>query len=225
MLLSNLIDIDRFDHFSFDLWLTIIKSHPEYKKKRCLLVRDFFSIPENLDTIGNIVRSYDVLCNNISEKTGGHIPMEQIIFMILNDLNIDIDKIENRDIQEFYQESEKLFMEYKPILLYNEIYNIFHMIKEQGKTMNISSNTAFIRGSSLRKILEFYDIEKYFSFQIYSDELGYSKPNPIFFEKVFNEAKQLHPNIVKEKVVHIGDNPIADGKGASEYGLQTILIQ
>lgn len=225
MLLNNLIDINRFSHFSFDLWLTIIKSHPEYKYHRCLLIKDFFSISETPEVVEEVVRSCDILCNRISEKTGYHIPVENIVLMILDDLNIDINGIDDKIIQGFYQESENLLMKYKPTLLYDGISDLLYSIKMNGKTMNISSNTAFIKGSSLRKILEFYDLERYFSFQIYSDELGYSKPSTIFFEKVFDQTRRLYSNIEKGQIVHIGDNSLADYKGASEYGFQAILMQ
>ena len=35
------LEYSNYKHFSFDLWLTLIKSNPEFKKKRNLLFKDF----------------------------------------------------------------------------------------------------------------------------------------------------------------------------------------
>lgn len=37
-------EFNKYKHISFDLWLTLIKSNPEYKIKRNLLFREFFSV-------------------------------------------------------------------------------------------------------------------------------------------------------------------------------------
>ena len=36
------INYEKYHHLSFDLWLTLIQSHPEFKGKRNQLFKDFF---------------------------------------------------------------------------------------------------------------------------------------------------------------------------------------
>ena len=95
-------------------------------------------------------------------------------------------------------------------------------ITEQGKTVSILSNTAFIKGSSLRKLMAFYELESYFSFQIFSDETGYSKPNQMIFQLVYDEIKKIN-SIAKNEVLHLGDNKIADYHGALQFGFDALL--
>lgn len=220
------IDITPFQHFSFDLWLTLIKSNPLFKKKRDQLFIDFFSIEYSIDKVSEVVRSYDKVCNKINDKTGIHIETNQLYCLILNDLGVNIDKIEVEKLEEFYQETANLFINYKPLLVYPSINKLFKEIQSNGKSASILSNTAFIKGHTLRKVLTHYELESYFSFQLYSDEIGYSKPHQKAFELLLNKADKINTeSIGKNTIVHIGDNIIADYQGAIKSGIQSILIK
>ena len=220
------IDTTPFQHFSFDLWLTLIKSNPQFKSKRDQLFKDFFSIESSIDKVSEVIRSYDKLCNKINDKTGIHIETFQIYCLILNDLNVNIDEIELNKLEEFYSETEVLFMDYKPTLIYPFIEKFLDELISEEKTINILSNTAFIKGHTLRKVLNHYELENYFSFQLYSDEMKCSKPHPIAFEELINKAISCNSNINrKNEIVHIGDNEIADYHGALSAGINSILIK
>jgi putative hydrolase of the HAD superfamily len=218
------INIQRHQHFSFDLWLTLIKSNPEFKNKRNLLFKDFFEIDCSLDKLAEVIRYYDLLCNNINEKTGLNFDTFEIYYFILNALNVNIDEIGTDKLTQFYDETELLFMNFKPELIDSKIQVVFKEIVEQGKTINILSNTAFIKGITLRKLLEHYELSPYFSFQIFSDEVGFSKPNPAIFQMVYNEILN-NKSIEKKKVLHIGDNKIADYNGALNFGFDAFLLK
>jgi putative hydrolase of the HAD superfamily len=76
----------------------------------------------------------------------------------------------------------------------------------------------------LRRVLEYYELSDFFSFQLYSDEIGVCKPNNTAFELVFQKIRQQR-TIKKKDIVHIGDNQKADYNGAINYGFNAILIQ
>ena len=217
------LDISTYKHFSFDLWLTLIKSNSVYKSARNVLFKDFFSIEKDMGEVNKVIRHYDVLCNKISEKTGIHINTNQIYYFILNALEANIEKINEGQLDEFYKEAEVLFMNYKPELVYPNINSVLKRIKSEEKTISILSNTAFIKGVSLRKLLSYYEIYDYFSFQIYSDEVGLSKPNVEVFNLAYEKAKSLQ-EMNKKDFVHIGDNKIADYLGATKAGFYSILV-
>ncbi|GIM58318.1 HAD family hydrolase [Capnocytophaga canimorsus] len=219
------IKTEEYRHFSFDLWLTIIKSNPQYKSRRNRLLKDYFSISQSLDSVDKVVRYYDLLCNEISEKTGRHFHFLEIILLILRKLKGRIDNIEQESIFLFYEETDRLLMDLKPELMNPDIYSLLEKIRRDGKTMSIASNTAFIQGKSLRKVLNFYGLSDLFSFQIYSDEIGFSKPSSFFFDAIFENIKKIDESLTKKEVVHIGDNFIADHKGARLYGFNSILIK
>ena len=217
------IDESKYKHFSFDLWLTLIRSNPEFKYKRDCMFRDFFDIDETIETVSKVIRYYDVLSNKISEKTGQHIKYDTIYYHILSSLKVNLDVIEEKKMLDYYLEVEHLFLQNKPILIVPNIIELLSKIKNQGKTINIASNTAFIEGRTLCRLIDYFELSDFFSFQLYSDELKISKPNTLFFENIYNKALKIQP-IEKKDVVHIGDNKFADYEGAIKYGLSAILI-
>ncbi|MFC0427572.1 HAD family hydrolase [Chryseobacterium scophthalmum] len=217
------IDIHKHDHFSFDLWLTLIKSHPEFKAKRVELFSSFFNVEKPIGEVEKAVKYYDDLCNNINEVIGGNVDTFEIYLLILNSLNVDIKQLNQANLNEFYQKSEDLFLEYKPVVIFDELHNFFDEIKDQGKTINILSNTGFIKGKTMRKFLMNENLDQYIDFHIYSDEIKCSKPNPLVFQEVKNQIR--NQELQMEQILHIGDNPIADYKGAKDFGFSAHLLK
>ncbi len=218
------INYKNYSHLSFDLWLTLIRSNPEFKKKRNLLFKDFFEINCSIERVNEAVRYYDVLCNSINEKTGLNLNTYEIYYLILNALEVDLDANGTERLGEFYNETEKLFFNYKPELIFPDIKLQFEKMVTEGKSINILSNTGFINGKTLRKILSFYELEDFISFQIYSDEVGYSKPNNEIFQLVFDQVNKTRETQKKE-ILHIGDNSIADYNGAINFGFDAHLLK
>lgn len=218
------INYSNYSHLSFDLWLTLIKSNPEFKTKRNLLFKFFFDVDCTIEKVNETVRYYDVLCNNINERTGLNIDTYEIYYLILNALNVDINKFGTDKLEIFYKETELLFIKYKPLLLYPNTKRLFDEITNQEKTISILSNTAFIKGNTLRKVLSYYELGDYFKFQIYSDEVGLSKPNDKIFQLVHDQANKIK-KISKKEVLHIGDNIVADYNGAINFGFDAHLLK
>lgn len=216
------IDIHNHCHFSFDLWLTLIKSHPEFKAKRVELFSSFFNIDKPIEEVTRIVKYYDDLCNHINEVIGGNVDTFEIYLLILGALNININEINIEKLNKFYQKSEDLFLEYKPVVIFENLHQFFDEIKNQGKTINILSNTGFIKGKTMRKFLIGENLDQYIDFHIYSDEINCSKPNPLIFQEVKNNIKV---DLQMNQILHIGDNPIADYQGAKNFGFNAHLLK
>ena len=217
------LNISNHSHFSFDLWLTLIKSNPEFKGKRNLLFKEYFKINLPIEKVTNVIRYYDVLCNNINEKSGLNFNTVEIYYLILNALEVDLELIDSIILEDFYNETEKLFMTFKPNLIYSDVESIFKKIKQNEKTISVLSNTGFIKGYTLRKLLEYYDLNKYFSFQLYSDETGFSKPNINMFQMVYDQVCEIKFS-EKKNILHVGDNSRADYNGAINFGFSALLI-
>ncbi|WP_288443790.1 HAD-IA family hydrolase [uncultured Chryseobacterium sp.] len=217
------IDIHNHCHFSFDLWLTLIKSHPEFKAKRVELFSSFFNVDKPIDEVAKTVKYYDDLCNTINEVTGGNIDTFEIYLMILGALDVDVKLINKEKLNEFYNKSEELFLEYKPVVIFENIHDFFEDIKNQGKTINILSNTGFIKGKTMRKFLIHENLDQYIDFHIYSDEISCSKPNPLIFQEVKNKIKDQ--DLPMHQILHIGDNPVADYQGAKNFGFSAHLLK
>ncbi len=217
------IDIHNHRHFSFDLWLTLIKSHPEFKTKRVELFSSFFNVDKPIEQVTKIVKYYDDLCNTINEVTGGNIDTFEIYLMILGALDVDVKQLNKEKLNMFYAKSEELFLEYRPVVIFENIHNFFEDIKNQGKTINILSNTGFIKGKTMRKFLIHENLDQYIDFHIYSDEINCSKPNPLIFQEVKNKIKDQ--DLPLHQILHIGDNPVADYQGAKNFGFSAHLLK
>ncbi len=217
------IDIHNHCHFSFDLWLTLIKSHPEFKAKRVELFSSFFNVDKPIEQVAKTVKYYDDLCNTINEVTGGNIDTFEIYLMILGALDVNVKLVSKEKLNEFYNKSEELFLEYKPVVIFENIHEFFDNIKNQGKTINILSNTGFIKGTTMRKFLIHENLDQYIDFHIYSDEINCSKPNPLIFQEVKNKIKDQ--DLPLHQILHIGDNPVADYQGAKDFGFSAHLLK
>ncbi len=217
------IDIHNHCHFSFDLWLTLIKSHPEFKAKRVELFSSFFNVEKPIEEVAKTVKYCDDLCNTINEVTGGNIDTFEIYLMILGALDVDVKRLNKEKLNAFYSKSEDLFLEYKPVVIFENIHDFFEDIKNQGKTINILSNTGFIKGKTMRKFLIHENLDQYIDFHIYSDEINCSKPNPLIFQEVKNKLKDQ--DLPLHQILHIGDNPVADYQGAKDFGFSAHLLK
>lgn len=217
------IDIRSHSHFSFDLWLTLIKSHPEFKAKRVELFSSFFEVDQPVGEVAKVVKYYDDLCNTINEVTGGNVDTFEIYLLILGALNVDLKQLDQEKLNGFYQKSEDLFLEYKPVVIFENLHDFFEEIRNQGKTISILSNTGFIKGKTMRKFLINENLDQYIDFHVYSDETNCSKPSL----QIFREVKSLIRNreLDLHRILHIGDNPVADYKGAKDFGFNAHLIK
>ncbi len=221
--IENLIGID-IKHISFDLWLTLIQSNPNFKNERNKLFKSFFEIKYDLNLVSDKIRYYDVLCNSINEKIGYNIDTFEIYLFILKSLDYDINCCSIDKFEEFYFESEILFFRHEPKFIENNIVNTLIKFQEDSVSLSILSNTGFIKGNTIRKFLRKYDLENLFSFQIYSDECKFSKPNSKIFQLVNDNVIKMDIQS-KSDVLHVGDNLIADYEGALEFGFKSYLYK
>ncbi len=216
-----------YQHYSFDLWMTLIKSNPAFKQARAKFFYDNLNHQgKTLEEVCAVFRTVDNMCNAINEKTGGNITSEEMYLMVISGINNYSNAFNNIQLTSLYDEMEQLLLKYQPVVYCENTAAVLQQIKQlHGVTISLLSNTAFIKGSSLRKVLERIGLAAYFDFQIYSDEIGASKPNKIIFDAMLgNIATVRNGNIDINTIVHVGDNKVADIYGASAAGITGILI-
>jgi putative hydrolase of the HAD superfamily len=218
----------RYKHYSFDLWMTLIKSNPDFKTQRTKFFFDRFNQKEKtLEEVALIFRQVDVMCNAINEKTGGNIHAEEMYLMVISAMNDYIFPLQDVDIEKLYIDMENLVLQYLPVLYSVDTVPVLHQIKEDGNpTFSLLSNTAFIKGSTLRKVLEQLKISSLFDFQLYSDEVEMSKPNKNFFELLVHITEKTRDEKFTDlkEIIHVGDNVVADIAGAQKAGISSLLI-
>lgn len=214
-------------HVSFDLWLTLIRSEPTFKRRRANFFKRYFDLKDrSVEDIDAVFRFQDHAFNRLSEITGRSWQAEEMYGLVLHQLGVDLGPLSINDLTAIKKECNALFYEYPPQFYGSETKNILaKIVDSQEFTLNISSNTGFIEGNVLRPILEDLDILSHFQFAVFSDEIGYSKPSPLFFDAVFKQIQPLYDGqIQKNQVLHVGDNAESDDAGGQNFGFQTLLI-
>ena len=217
-----------YHHYSFDLWLTLIKSNPDYKLERTRIFhRDFNPGNKSIEEVAKAFRQVDLMCNAVNERTGKNIDSDEMHLMaisLINDNQLDLKQI---DTDKLYADMEALVLNYPPMVYSPVTIEVLDHLKQKGgSTLSLLSNTGFIKGVLLKKILAELKMDQYFDFQLYSDEVGMSKPNPAFFNLMLQNIKQVNKGkeITLDNIIHIGDNPKADIEGANAAGIKSLLI-
>jgi putative hydrolase of the HAD superfamily len=120
---------------------------------------------------------------------------------------------------------ELLLMEHLPVVYCGDTAGILQQLKENNRTVSLLSNTGFIKGSTLRKVLKQLSLDTWIDYQFYSDEEGMSKPNSAFYQRMLDCIHHHHDNSIEpHHIIHIGDSPRADDAGARAMGIQSLLI-
>ena len=215
-----------YQHYSFDLWLTLIRSNPAFKQERArYFFRRFNPLHKSLEEVQAAFRQVDLMCNAINEKTGGNIDAEEMYLMVISAISDHTASFADIDLPGLYAEMEELLFRHLPQVYCTETPRVLARLREgEEVTLNILSNTGFIKGSTLRKILGLIELEGYFDFQLYSDEIGLSKPCPRLFEKLLQKIEETRGSVARTRIIHVGDNPLADIHGASTIGIDSLLI-
>ena len=149
-------------HYSFDFWNTIAKSNSVFKSERAEFIRHQighdFSIESINSAFGKIGREY-----NESVESGEQSILSRDLYLkVFKELNytgeIDLDYV--------VDEVEDIFLQNPPKIEIGFL-NFLELIKYSGKTISLTSNTAFISGSVIKKYLTSIDIVEHFNFLIF----------------------------------------------------------
>ncbi|TKC09302.1 HAD family hydrolase [Pedobacter frigoris] len=216
-----------YKHYSFDLWLTLIKSNPAFKAERAKYFHaNFNSTGKSLEEVSVIFRQVDLMVNSINERTGKNIDADEMYLMVISIINNYSTAFQDIDIEGLYNEMEKLVFNYMPVVYCSNSLNVLHQLKASGRsTISLLSNTGFIRGKTLKKVLNHLELDGLMDFQLYSDEVRMSKPNLQFFQLMLDKIdKEKHVELGLHEIIHVGDNPFADVKGAESIGIKSLLI-
>jgi putative hydrolase of the HAD superfamily len=104
----------------------------------------------------------------------------------------------------------------KYLKLYDGVIELLEGLKRDGKSLYVLSNAQRIFTAPELRML---GIEQYFDGIFISSDIGYKKPSPKFYEALI-----IKYQLDKNKSIMIGNDPIADIKGADEVGLPSLYI-
>jgi HAD superfamily hydrolase (TIGR01549 family) len=98
---------------------------------------------------------------------------------------------------------------------YEDAPNTLSLLRKRGYKLGLVSNTHWRYPESFRN-----EVQKIFDVITLSYEHGHAKPHPSIFLVTLKKL-QLLPN----RCLHVGDDPIADIEGAKDVGMKTAFIK
>jgi len=125
-------------------------------------------------------------------------------------------QLNNKQITNLGEIIDEIFLTYPPDIFEGTSDFLDYLIKNKFK-IGIISNTGFNSPNAYKKLLRKNNI--YYDVLSLSNEIGIAKPNYKIFKLTLEKVK-IEPSIS----IHIGDNPVADILGATNFGMDAILI-
>ena len=148
---------------------------------------------------------------------------EEMILYTIDKVGLK-DKVSRDDIVKLTKFNEEFIRKNEDIELIKDADIVIKKLFEKGYTLIIISDTGFEPGTELKKILIKHDLLKYFSYMIYSDEAGFSKPDKKAFQLALEKSSLNNKSVNFKNMIHIGDREDKDILGANSCGMQSILF-
>jgi putative hydrolase of the HAD superfamily len=203
---------------TFDLWNTLLVH--EYYDDRIKDAR-IDSVLSALTDAGygfcrkDIFTAYDFTEKRLTEiwHTEKDLGPDGHICLLLEGLGLEPDSRLQELIWEPYT---RALLYFKPLLV-DGAKSLIEHLKNKGYKLGLISNTGRTPGITMRLVLEDHGLLKYFDSMIFSDEIGYIKPNRRIFEV---SLKSL--SIKADECAHVGDSMLLDVYGARSAGMKAI---
>jgi len=211
-------------YVTFDLWETLIFDDPDSDeargRMRCKGLQSVLAEHEIQLAIEDLYRAYDQSGPRfqVTWDTNEEVPILEQIKMIVESAagkSITLGAPWAKVLEDAYV---------NPILaippkLSKDAPTVLAAVRSRGYKIGLISNTGRSPGNALRKLLNDFDVLKFFEATVFSNEVGRRKPDITIFDR----AAQLL-GAQNRDVVHVGDNPKADFWGARNAGMRAILL-
>jgi FMN phosphatase YigB (HAD superfamily) len=122
-----------------------------------------------------------------------------------------------REVDELVREIETMEIRIQPDFA-DGVQNTLYLLAQEYK-LAVISDTIHTQGRGLRYLLQQQGVLQYFSFFIFSDEIGVAKPSP----DVFRHAS-LGLGLPLHQMAHVGDRESNDVDGPLSVGMRAILF-
>jgi HAD superfamily hydrolase (TIGR01549 family) len=211
---------------TFDFWETLFMDTPELDRRRDELRCQ--GLQRNLARLGVNVSFEDLAAGLRTSttwlaeiwKNGGQVStLEQIRYIVnhatKNRAILPTDPELLMSLEESYW-SPSLSA---PATLNAEAPEVLQRLRERGLKIGLICNTGRGPGRALRDLMRRERVLDYFDATVFSDEIGYGKPDPRIF---LTAAERLELN--PRDILHVGDNIENDVRGAQRAGMKTLLF-
>lgn len=209
-----------YDNIIFDLYGTLIDINTdESNEKLWIYMTNLYKKQNAIYRPNELKKLFNKLCNEEEinlKKTlkcdNVEININNVFKKLFEHKNINVN---NKTIDKTTLAFRKNSTNY--IKLYKNVKKTLNTLKKHSKKIYLLSNA---QNTFTMYELKKLNLEKYFDGIILSSNELVKKPNPIFFDKLFNKY-----NLKKENSIMIGNDKTTDIKGAFEYQIDSIYIK
>lgn len=155
--------------------------------------------------------------DELSMETGRDVGFDQRVGLVLDRLGVGAAALGDRSAYLMARQAE-LALAHPPRPLTPRLPQLLALVVERMPVV-LTSNTGMLPGELMRKLLRLAGFRDDLG-MVFSNEVGAAKPA----REIFDLAVRVVA-VAAEDVLHVGDNPVADVRGAAAAGLRTMLVE
>ena len=211
---------------TFDFWETLFMDTPELDRRRdelrCKGLRENLAkmgVEISLEDLADGLRASTTWLADIWKKGGQVSTLGQIQYIINHATKNRAILVADPEVLMRLEESYWSPSLAAPATLNAEAPELLQRLRKRNLKIGLICNTGRGPGHALRELMRREGILDYFDATVFSDEIGYGKPDPRIFLTAA-ERLELKPR----DILHVGDNLENDVRGAQSAGMKTILF-
>jgi putative hydrolase of the HAD superfamily len=211
---------------TFDFWQTLFMDTPELDRRRdelrCQGLRENLAkmgVEISLDDLADGLRASTPWLADIWKKGGQVSTLGQIRYIVNHATKNRAILVADPEVLMRLEESYWSPSLTAPATLNAEAPEVFQLLRERSLKIGLICNTGRGPGIALRELMRREGVLDYFDTTIFSDEVGYGKPDTQIF---LTAAKKL--GLEPRDILHVGDNIETDVRGAQSAGMKTLLF-
>ena len=201
---------------SFDFWDTLVKNI-SYKKKRLEMIGTFLNEHEYERSAEEIKTAYGLIrqrsAQNKMQEAYRYTCLEERIMVLFQNLQVRFD---NDMVMKLIDTLQKPIFEAPPPLTPG-VKDILQYLSAFADLACVS-DTGMTSGESVKFILDYHEIARYFKHYVFSEYIGYNKPDIRMFEQLVCNAE----GIPVDRIYHVGNLFDTDVMGAVNAGIHPI---
>ena len=212
---------------TFDFWETLFMDTPELDRRRdelrCQGLRENLAkmgIEISLEDLADGLRASTPWLADIWKKGGQVSTLGQIRYIVNHATKNRAILLADPEVLMRLEESYWSPSFSAPATLNAEAPELLQRLRKRNLKIGLICNTGRGPGHALRELMRRESVLDYFDATVFSDEIGYGKPDPRIF---LTAAERL--GLQPSNILHVGDNIENDVRGAQSAGMKTLLFE
>lgn len=207
---------------TFDLWETLLFERDGDSNRRNAArssgvaeVFNKFGVSVSADQISSAMKQVIARLLEVWDRNDdvSHVEQLELLVKFVSDGSL---VLKNEWVEELSSAYVSPFFDVPPYLN-PDAESVLEELTEAGKRVGLICNTGLTPGFALRRFLESVEVLGFFDFLVFSDEVGFRKPEQRVFDLA---ARKLGVDACS--VVHVGDNLRVDVYGAKNAGFRAM---